>query len=94
MLERIRGDDGETKRAGQKESRPLSARLQVSLVAAGVFLRIVAPLSANGLFAAAAFTFISTWSDFIVGLVLTTSDAAWPISVALAQSLNPTTEPS
>ena len=60
----------------------------------GVFLRIVVPLSANGLFATAAFVFISTWSDFIVGLVLTTSDAAWPISVALAQSLNPISEPS
>ena len=30
----------------------------------------------------------------IVGLVLTTSEAAWPISVALAQALNPITEPS
>ena len=27
-------------------------------------------------------------------LVLTTSEAAWPISVVLAQSLNPITEPS
>jgi multiple sugar transport system permease protein len=60
----------------------------------GVFLRIVLPLSGNGLFAVAAFVFISTWSDFIVGLVLTTSEAAWPISVALAQALNPITEPS
>jgi multiple sugar transport system permease protein len=60
----------------------------------GVFLRIVLPLSTNGLFAAGAFVFISVWSDFIVGLVLTTSAAAWPISVALAQALNPITEPS
>lgn len=60
----------------------------------GVFLRIVLPLSGNGLFAVAAFVFISTWSDFIVGLVLTTSEVAWPISVALAQALNPITEPS
>ena len=60
----------------------------------GVFLRVVLPLSTNGLFAAGAFVFISVWSDFIVGLVLTTSEAAWPISVALAQALNPITEPS
>jgi len=60
----------------------------------GVFIRIVLPLSGNGLFAGAAFVFISTWSDFIVGLVLTTSEVAWPISVALAQALNPITEPS
>ncbi len=60
----------------------------------GTFLRIVLPLSRNGLFAAAAFVFISVWSDFIVGLALTTSNASWPISVALAQALNPITEPS
>ena len=59
-----------------------------------VFTRIVLPLSTNSLFAAGAFAFIATWSDFIVGLVLTTSEAAWPISVVLAQSLNPITEPS
>lgn len=60
----------------------------------GVFTRVVLPLSTNGLFAVAAFTFISVWSDFIVGLVLTSSESAWPISVALAQALNPITEPS
>jgi multiple sugar transport system permease protein len=60
----------------------------------GTFLRIVLPLSRNGLFAAAAFVFISVWSDFIVGLALTSSGASWPISVALAQALNPITEPS
>jgi len=60
----------------------------------GVFSRVVLPLSANGLFAAGAFVLISTWSDFIVALVLTSSEVAWPISVVLAQSLNPITEPS
>jgi multiple sugar transport system permease protein len=60
----------------------------------GTFVRIVLPLSANSLFAAGAFAFIASWSDFIVGLVLTTSEAAWPISVVLAQSLNPISEPS
>jgi multiple sugar transport system permease protein len=58
------------------------------------FFRIVLPLSKNGLFAAGAFVFISVWSDFLVGLTLTTSDAAWPLSVALAQALNPINEPS
>lgn len=60
----------------------------------GTFFRIVLPLSKNGLFAAGAFVFISVWSDFIVGLTLTTSGAAWPLSVALAQALNPINEPS
>jgi multiple sugar transport system permease protein len=60
----------------------------------GTFVRVVLPLSANSLFAAGAFAFIATWSDFIVGLVLTTSEKAWPISVVLAQSLNPISEPS
>src|SRR5207302_365948 len=58
------------------------------------FVSIVLPLSRNGLFAAAAFVFISVWSDFIVGLTLTSSEKAWPISVALAQALNPITEPN
>lgn len=60
----------------------------------GVFLRVVLPLSRNGAYAAAAFVFISVWSDFIVGLTLTSTGAAWPLSVALAQALNPITEPS
>jgi multiple sugar transport system permease protein len=58
------------------------------------FVSIVLPLSRNGLFAAAAFVFISVWSDFIVGLTLTSSEKAWPISVALAQALNPISEPN
>ncbi len=53
------------------------------------FVSIVLPLSRNGLFAAGAFVFISVWSDFIVGLTLTSSASAWPLSVALAQALNP-----
>lgn len=58
------------------------------------FVSIVLPLSRNGLFAAAAFVFISVWSDFIVGLTLTSTAKAWPISVALAQALNPISEPN
>jgi multiple sugar transport system permease protein len=58
------------------------------------FLSVVLPLSRNGLFAAAAFVFISVWSDFIVGLTLTSSEQAWTLSVALAQALNPITEPN
>ncbi|MHB8731489.1 MAG: carbohydrate ABC transporter permease [bacterium] len=59
-----------------------------------VFFQIVAPLSANALFASGVFVFIATWSDFIVGLVLTNTERAWPISVVLAQMLNPITQPS
>lgn len=59
-----------------------------------VFGRVVLPLSRNGLFAAATFVFISVWSDFIVGLSLTSSPSAEPVSVALAQALNPISEPS
>ena len=44
----------------------------------GVFRHIVLPLSLNGLFAAGAFVFISTWSDFIVALLLTSSIQAFP----------------
>jgi multiple sugar transport system permease protein len=58
------------------------------------FVSIVLPLSRNGLFAAGAFVFISVWSDFIVGLTLTSSASAWPLSVALAQALNPISEPN
>jgi multiple sugar transport system permease protein len=60
----------------------------------GVFTRIVLPLSGNSLFAAAAFVFISTWSDLIVALILTTTERAWPIAMVMAQSLNPISEPS
>ncbi len=60
----------------------------------GTFFRVVLPLSRNGLFAGGAFVFISVWSDFIVGLTLTTTGNAWPLSVALAQALNPIAEPS
>lgn len=59
-----------------------------------VFARVVLPLSRNGLFAAATFVVISVWSDFIVGLSLTSSPSVAPLSVALAQALNPITEPS
>jgi multiple sugar transport system permease protein len=58
------------------------------------FVSIVLPLSRNGLFAAGAFVFISVWSDFIVGLTLTSTAQTWPLSVALAQALNPISEPN
>lgn len=61
---------------------------------AGVFFRIVLPLSRNSLAAAAAFTFITIWADFLVGLSFTSSEAAWPLSVALAQAINPEIEPN
>lgn len=60
----------------------------------GIFARIVLPLSSNSLFAAGAFAFITSWSDFIVALVVTASSRAWPVSVVLAQSLNAISNPS
>ncbi len=60
----------------------------------GVFTRIVLPLSTISLFAAGAFAFITSWSDFIVALVVTASQRAWPVSVVLAQSLNAISNPS
>ena len=59
-----------------------------------IFARIVLPLSSNSLFAAGAFAFITSWSDFIVALVVTASPRAWPVSVVLAQSLNAISNPS
>ncbi len=59
-----------------------------------VLFQIVLPLSWNALFAAGVFVFIAAWSDFIVALVLTNSERAWPIPVVLAQLLNPITQPS
>lgn len=59
----------------------------------GVFWRIVLPLSLNGLFATGAFVFISTWSDFIVGLLMTSTEHAFPISVIVARGLSTYREP-
>ena len=51
------------------------------------------PLSWNGIFAAGAFVFISTWSDFIVGFIMTSSERAYPLSVVVARSMSVWREP-
>lgn len=53
-----------------------------------VFTRIVLPLSWNGLFAAGLFVFISTWSDFIVGFIMTNTEHAYPVSVVIARNMS------
>ena len=58
-----------------------------------IFTRIVVPLSWNGIFAAGAFVFISTWSDFIVGFIMTSTERAYPLSVVVARSMSVWREP-
>jgi multiple sugar transport system permease protein len=58
-----------------------------------VFTRVVMPLSWNALFAAGAFVFISTWSDFIVGFIMTSTEKAYPLSVVLARNMSVWREP-
>ncbi|MCO5089551.1 carbohydrate ABC transporter permease [Bosea sp. (in: a-proteobacteria)] len=57
------------------------------------FIKIILPISWNGMFVAGAFVFVSTWSDFVVGLILTNSIRAYPISVVIASSMAPWNEP-
>ena len=58
-----------------------------------VFTRVVMPLSWNALFAAGAFVFITTWSDFIVGFIMTSTERAYPLSVVLARNMSVWREP-
>lgn len=58
-----------------------------------VFWSVVLPLSLNGLFAAGVFVFISIWSDFTVGLILTNTEHAFPLSVVIARSMTTFREP-
>lgn len=58
-----------------------------------VFLRVVMPLSWNAVFAAGAFVFIATWSDFIVGFIMTSTERAYPISVVIARNMTVWREP-
>lgn len=48
-----------------------------------IFLRIVLPLARPGLVAAAIFTFINSWNEFLFALVLTTAQDVQTISVGL-----------
>jgi multiple sugar transport system permease protein len=58
-----------------------------------VFTWVVMPLSWNALFAAGAFVFITTWSDFIVGFIMTSTERAYPLSVVLARNMSVWREP-
>jgi multiple sugar transport system permease protein len=51
-------------------------------------VRIVFPLSRPGLGAAALFTFINVWGDFLTPLVLLTSPEKYPISIGLFQAFS------
>ena len=58
-----------------------------------VFVRVVMPLSWNAVFAAGAFVFIATWSDFIVGFIMTSTERAYPLSVVIARNMTVWREP-
>lgn len=47
------------------------------------FVRIVLPISRNALITAGLFTFLFSWSDFMFGLTLNTTDAVKPITVGI-----------
>ncbi len=49
----------------------------------GVFLRIALPLARPGLVAAAVFTFLHAWNEFLYALVILNSDAKKTLSVGL-----------
>jgi multiple sugar transport system permease protein len=51
-------------------------------------VRVVFPLSRPGLGAAALFTFINVWGDFLTPLVLLTSPEKYPISIGLFQAFS------
>jgi len=46
-----------------------------------IFLNILLPLAAPAIVAAAIFTFIVSWNEFLFGLILTTSEETKPLSV-------------
>ena len=58
-----------------------------------VFRKVVMPLSWNGLFAAGVFVFISVWSDFMVGFIMTNTERAYTLSVVVARNLSSWREP-
>jgi multiple sugar transport system permease protein len=58
-----------------------------------IFTKVVLPLSWNGLFATGLFVFISTWSDFVVGFIMTNTEKAYPISVVIARNMSSWRDP-
>ena len=49
----------------------------------GSAIRIVMPLAAPGVGAAALFAFIESWGDFLTPFILVTSSSRYPLSVGL-----------
>lgn len=47
------------------------------------FLRIVVPLSRNGLITAGLFAFLFSWADFLFAISLTSRDAVTPVTVGI-----------
>ncbi|MFD3477743.1 carbohydrate ABC transporter permease [Streptomyces sp. NPDC058695] len=47
------------------------------------FLRIVVPLSHNGLITAGLFAFLFSWADFLFAITLTSRDAVTPVTVGI-----------
>ena len=66
--------------------------LQVGSVAARVdgagelrtFLSVVFPMIKPGIGALAIFTFVNTWNDYFLQLVMLTSDSKWTLPLAIA----------
>jgi multiple sugar transport system permease protein len=53
----------------------------------GALLRVVVPLSRPAILAAALFSFLFAWGDFLFALTLTTSDAVVPMSLSIYKYL-------
>lgn len=51
------------------------------------FIRITLPLATAGIFAAAFFSFLTAWIEFLYGLTLTSNTAARPMTVEIANRL-------
>jgi ABC-type glycerol-3-phosphate transport system permease component len=50
----------------------------------GALWRIIVPLTAPGVFAAAILSFIAAWNDFLFGLTLTVDKSAQPVTVGIS----------
>ncbi|MQA86316.1 MAG: ABC transporter permease subunit [Streptosporangiales bacterium] len=51
------------------------------------FIRVIVPVSRNGLIAAGLFAFLFAWSDFLFALTMTTSDEIQPVTLSIYQFL-------
>ncbi len=51
----------------------------------GVFLKVVLPMSVNGLATTATFSFLTAWDEFMFALILTSSPRAKTVTVAISE---------